>query len=143
MVLPETQQPRPDAPDGYPPIRCEACQSALQSPGREAISFLLLDTLTVPLVGCRDHLEEFRSVCGHTTQGTAKLLDHRPAGGIACPGCRLAPHNPQQPMIPLGDGIIAVLACPKHQSEIIERFHTGLQTRRQITSSLDFPGKGL
>lgn len=143
MVLPETQQPRPDPPDGYPPIRCEACQSALQSPGREAISFLLLDTLTVALVGCQDHLEEFRSVCGHTTRGTADLIAHRPAGGIACPGCRLAPHNPQQPMIPLEDGIIAVLACPTHQTEVIDRFHTGLQTRRQITSSLESPDEGL
>jgi hypothetical protein len=45
-------------------------------------------------------------------------------------------------MVPLEDGAVAVLACPTHQSEVIDRFHTGLRTRRQITSSLDSPDRG-
>lgn len=132
----ETQRTLPDAHEEHPAIQCESCASAIRSPGREVTSFLLLDNLTVPLVGCSEHLEQFRAVCGHTTQQRADLLDHRPAGGISCPGCRLAPHNPYQPMIPMDDGAIAVLACSTHQTEIIDRFHAGLQTRQQITSSI-------
>lgn len=132
----ERQQTQADARDEYPPIQCQACASAIRSPGREVTSFLLLDSLTVPLVGCSDHLEQFRAVCGHTTQQRADLLDHRPAGGISCPGCRLAPHNPYQPMISIDDGAIAALACSMHQAEIIDRFQTGIQTRQQITSSI-------
>ncbi|MEF8827592.1 MAG: hypothetical protein V5A49_01080 [Haloarcula sp.] len=46
-------------------------------------------------------------------------------------------HNPQQPVIQVQDGAVAVLACPKHQSEIITRFHTGLDTQQQLTAQFD------
>ena len=128
-----------DDVEGQPPIQCDACESALQSPERHRLSFLLLDQLTVPLIGCDDHLTAFSSVCGYTTAATADLLDHRPAGGIGCPSCHLAPHNPHQPLIPVKDGAIAVLACPEHQSAIIDRFHTGLDTQQQLTAQLNAP----
>jgi hypothetical protein len=132
----DTPRPRPEPGDDAA-IRCDACASALRSPGREAISFLLLDHLTIPLVGCADHLEQFRSVCGFTTEGTADLLAHRPAGGVSCPGCRLAPHDHRHPTVPVEDGVVVALACPTHRSEVVERFRTGLRTRRQLTSSID------
>ncbi len=128
---------RGDGGDIEPPIQCEACRSALGEPGRESVAFLLVEGSTVPVVGCAFHLEQFRSVCGFTTETTAELLEHRPAGGVPCPGCRLAPHNPSQPVISLGDGVVAVLACPQHRSDLIERFRTGLRTRSQLSSSLD------
>jgi hypothetical protein len=131
----DTHQPQPDVRGEPPGIQCTECAAAHRSPGRDATSFLLLDALTVPVIGCPEHLESFRSVCGHTTKQTVELLDHWPAGGISCPGCRLAPNNPHQPMIPVDDGMIATLACPTHQTEIVNRFHTGLRTRRQITTS--------
>jgi len=127
----------PDSPDGSQFIQCTACESALQSPGRESVSFLLLDQLTIPLVGCDNHLEEFCSLCGLATEGRAELLNHRPAGGVNCPSCRHAPHKPQQPVIPVGNGGLAVLACSTHQSDILSRFSTGLQVREHLTSSLD------
>lgn len=99
-------------------------------------SFLLLDQLTVPLVGCEDHLSRFAEVCGYTTENTAEILDHRPAGGVGCPSCHLAPHSLQQPVIPVQGGAVAVLACPTHQSELIDRFRTGLDTQQQLTTSL-------
>jgi hypothetical protein len=100
-------------------------------------SFLLLDQLTVPIVGCSDHLTQFMSVCGYTTTATAELLEHRPAGGVACPSCHLAPYNPQQPVIQVQDGAVAVLACPEHQAEIISRFQRGLDTQQQVTGEFD------
>ena len=127
----------PDSPHGNQFIQCAACESALQSPGRESVSFLLLDQLTIPLVGCESHLEEFCSLCGLATEGRAELLNHRPAGGVNCPSCRHAPHKPQQPVIPVGNGGLAVLACSTHQSDILSRFSTGLQVREHLTSSLD------
>ena len=127
----------PEFPDRSQFIQCAACESALQSPGRESVSFLLLDQLTIPLVGCDNHLEEFYSLCGLATEGRAELLNHRPAGGINCPSCRHAPHKPQQPVIPVGNGGLAVLACSTHQSDIFSRFRTGLQIRQHLTSSLD------
>lgn len=133
----ETQQLPLEPIEELPPIQCEKCRAAFEAPEREATAFLLVDSLTLPIVGCSDHLEHFRTICGHTSQSDAELLQHRPAGGIACPGCRLAPYNPYQPMIPLGDGLINVLACQPHQTEIIDRFETGLQTQQQITSSID------
>jgi hypothetical protein len=96
-----------------------------------------LDQLTVPLIGCDQHREQFTSVCGLTTESTADLLNHRPAGGINCPSCHLAPHNPGHPMIPVTGGAVAVLACPQHQAEIVDRFRTGLETQQQLTSSLN------
>jgi len=126
-----------DSPDRNQFSQCTACESALQSPGRETISFLLLDHLTIPLVGCGAHLEEFRSLCGLATDGRAELLEHRPAGGINCPSCRYAPHKPHQPIIPVGNGGLAVLACTTHQSDIVSQFRTGVQIRQHLTSSLD------
>jgi len=135
----EPQQPRPDADDA-PTIRCEACRSALDAPGREAVAFLLFEGRTVPVVGCADHLERFRATCGFATERTVELLQHRPAGGVPCPGCRLAPHNPYQPVVPVDDGVVAVLACSTHNTEIVERFRTGRRTRQQLTAPLDPPG---
>ena len=107
-MVPRDVRQRPDAEQ--PPVPCAACRAVFESPDRDAAAFLLVDQLTIPVVGCADHLDEFRAVCGHTTDGTADLLDHRPAGGIA---------------------------CPTHRSQIVGRFQTGLETRRQITSPLD------
>ena len=116
---------------------CSACRSALRSPGRDSVAFLLLDTLTVPVVGCQEHLEQLRSICAHTTRGPTELLEHRPAGGVPCPGCRLSSNRVEQPVIPVGDGAVAVFACHAHSSELFERFDTGLRTRQRITASLD------
>lgn len=129
-------EPPPDTLEEMPVIQCDACRSAHDSPGRDSMAFFLMDTLTVPLVGCDDHLEQFRSVCSHTSRASASLVKHRPAGGIVCPGCRLAPNNPHQPMIPIGDGFIGVLACSTHGSEVIDRFQAGLETKRQLASSV-------
>jgi len=81
-----------------PEPQCEDCAAALDSGGRQAVSFLLFDSLTVPLVGCEAHLELFRAICELTADSSAKLLSHvqpaascvraasvRPAGA----GCRL------------------------------------------------------
>ncbi|WP_236035691.1 hypothetical protein [Haloarcula rubra] len=100
-------------------------------------SFLLLDQLTIPLVGCDTHLTQFTDICEYTTENTADLLDHQPAGDLGCPSCHLSPYDPNYPMIPVQDGAVAVLACPDHQSEIVERFHTGLNTKQQLTTSLN------
>lgn len=126
-----------DSEDGLSAVRCEACQSVLRSNGQQDISVLLLDQLTTPVVGCDEHLEQFAATCGFTTEGTADLLQHRPAGGIRCPSCRLASHSPAQPMIPVQGGAIAVIACPEHQTEVINRFQTGLQTQQDLTSDLE------
>lgn len=131
----ETDPAVPGA-DERPTPGCRRCLSALRSPGRGSVAFLLLDTLTVPLVGCNEHLERFRSVCGHTTAARAELIDHRPAGGITCPGCRLAAHNPRQAVVPVEDGAVAVLACSEHGSKTVRRFGTGLRTRRTLDASL-------
>ena len=133
----DTLQSSPEPAHGDQPIQCSACESALQSPGPENISFLLLDQLTIPLVGCDNHLEEFCSTCGLATGDTADVLPHRPAGGIHCPSCRNAQHKPQQPIIPVGGGGLAILACATHQSDILTRFHTGLQVRHRLNASLD------
>ncbi len=118
-----------------PPVQCPACESALQS--NDTPSFLLLDQLTVPLVGCDAHLNKFTNICAYTTTDTAELLDHHPAGGVNCPSCHLAAHNPRHPVIPVQNGAVAVLACEDHQSQIVDRFQTGLGTQQQLTTSLN------
>lgn len=125
------------SPNGRQSIRCTACESALHSPGRESISFLLLDQLTIPVVGCDDHLEQFSALCGLTTDSSPELLNHRPAGGVTCPGCRHAPYKTQQPIIPIGSGGLAPLVCSTHQSDITDRLRTGLRIRNQLNASLD------
>ncbi len=137
MDTADTPQSPTDSPDRHRSIQCAACESALHSPGRETISFLLLDQLTIPLVGCDDHLEQFSSLCGLATDNSPELLGHRPAGGLHCPGCRHAPYDTHQPVVPIGSGGLAVLACPTHQSDIVGRFRAGLRIRDQLTASLD------
>ena len=132
----------PDTPErndlqNHAPVQCDACESALHSPGGQSMAFLLLDQLTVPLIGCDEHREQFSSICGLTTESTVELLNHRPAGGINCPSCHLAPHNPGHSVIPVQDGRIGVLACPQHLSEVVDRFHAGLETRYHLTAPLD------
>ncbi|MGB9965698.1 hypothetical protein [Halobacterium sp. CBA1126] len=126
-----------DTEPELPSMPCDACEVALQSPERHALSFLLLDELTAPMLGCDDHLQRFASICGYTTAETAELLDHRPAGGVHCPSCGLAANTPHQALVPVEDGAVAVLACPEHQSELITRFQTGLDARHQITTQLE------
>jgi len=133
----DTPQLPTDSPDGSRQIQCTACESALRSPGRETVSFLLLDRFTIPLVGCDDHLEQFGALCGLATEDSAELLDHRPAGGLPCPGCRHAPYKTEQPIVPIGGGGLALLACPTHQSDIIARFRAGQNIRNRLTSSID------
>jgi len=133
----DSSQQQTDDFQSHPPIQCDACESALHSTSGHTLSFLLLDQLILPLVGCTEHLEKFAAVCGFTTEDTAELLDHRPAGGINCPSCHLAPNNPDQPVIPIQDGAVAILACPEHQEAIVDRFHTGLDLQQQLTASLD------
>lgn len=124
-------------PPEDPPIRCDACQAALRSPGRETIEFLLVDQLTIPIAGCSDHLAQFSDACGLTAEQRTERLDFIPAGGINCPACRLARHSPEQPVIPVDAGAVGVMACPKHLSEILTRFQTGIETQHQLTASLE------
>lgn len=137
MPAADLQYSEPGADEGQPPVQCEACRSALESDSRRTISFLLLDQLTIPVVSCEDHLEQFASVCGLTTEDAAETLDHRPAGGVRCPGCQHAPHSGTQPVIPVREGAVLVVACPEHQSKILQRFRAGIQTRRTLSSSVD------
>lgn len=130
---------RDDGGDAEPPVRCEACRAALEAPGRDTISFLLVEGNTVPVVGCETHLERLRAACGFTTEGSVELLGHRPAGGVPCPGCRLAPHEPERMAFPVDDGLVAVVACPRHRTGLLERFRSGVRTRRQLAASLDTP----
>lgn len=118
-------------------IQCEACRSAFESAGRQAVSFLLLDQLTIPAVSCDEHLERFGTVCGLSSEDETDLLEHRPAGGITCPGCRQAPFRVSQPLVPVQSGGVMLLACPQHHSEIVQRFQTGLETRQYLASGFD------
>ncbi len=115
-----------------PTPQCADCEAALESGGRQAVSFLLVEALTVPLVGCEAHLEQFRAICEFSSQEPAKLLSHVPAGGIQCPGCRHAHHSPGIPVVMVEGGAVGILGCSTHAEEAIERFHTGLETRQQL-----------
>lgn len=126
----------PDLPHGQPTIHCDDCQSALYSESQEP-SFLLLDQLSIPIIGCDDHIDQFASICSLTTEDTAELLPYQPAGGIPCPGCRLASYNPPHPIIPVENGATVVPACPEHQSKIVNRFQSGLQTQQRLTADLE------
>lgn len=115
------------------PVECADCRAALAAGGRESTAFLLADHLTVPVVGCDRHREELRAVCTLATAETAELFEHRPAGGIRCPACRLAGTG-SQPVVSVADGGIAVIACPAHRSELLDRYRAGLETRRQLAA---------
>lgn len=126
-----------EPPDWEQSMRCPACATALQAPGRETVSFLLVDQLTIPLLGCDTHLEQLRSLCALAADTGAKLLPHRPAGGVTCPGCRYAGHSSHHPIVPLGSGRLAILACSTHESDIISRIQTGRRVRHHLDASLD------
>lgn len=129
--------PSPIDGDVQSPIQCEACLSALRSPDRTTLRYLLTDQLTVPIHGCADHCDRFQTVCGYSTDADVKLLEHRPAGGITCPGCRQAHHSPEHPIVPLAGGAIGLLGCRSHETVVLEHFRTGLQTQQQLSMSLD------
>jgi len=118
--------------------QCPDCQAALESGGRQAISFLLVDTLTVPVVGCDAHLEEFRAICELTTEDSADLLGHLPAGGIQCPACRNRDQSGGMPLVFVEAGAVGVLACETHATDTIECFKSGLQTRQQLGANGPF-----
>jgi hypothetical protein len=130
------QQSQSEITDDLPAIDCNECQSALEPANQHTVSFLLLDQLRIPVLSCDDHLEQFTSICGLTSDDTATLLHHHPAGGISCPGCRFASYSAVQSIVPVQDGAIVPIACPEHQTKIIQRFQTGLQTHQQLTSSI-------
>ena len=90
------QQSQSEIIDDQSAIDCSACQSALDPEGQQTVSFLLLDHLRIPVLSCDDHLEQFTSICGLTSNDTATLLHHQPAGGISCPGCRFASYSAAQ-----------------------------------------------
>ncbi len=118
-------------PPGRGP-QCDDCEAALQSGGRQAVSFLLLDTLTVPLVGCDAHLEQFRAICELTAEQSAKLLAHVPAGGVQCPGCRRSHHSMGMPVVMIEAGAVGILGCSNHSKAVLDRFQSGLEARRQL-----------
>lgn len=136
MSHPESSSAEGDPPDVLR-VRCSACQSALDNPGRQAISFLLLDGLTIPVVGCEQHLDQFTTACGLTSTETATRLSHRPAGGISCPACQLSMHASGYPLVPVGEGAVLVLGCSRHQSEAVRRFSEGQETHRRLTTDFE------
>lgn len=125
-------EPAPPYADGP---QCPDCQEALETGGRQAISFLLIDTLTVPVVGCDAHLEEFRAICELSTDGSADLLEHLPAGGIQCPACRNHDQAGGMPLIFVEAGVVGVLACETHAKELIECYKSGLEARQQLSAN--------
>jgi hypothetical protein len=129
--------PAPAPDHGFAAVECDACRATLRSGGRDALSVLLVDRLRIPVAGCGDHLDRFATTCGIGGDGEADLLAHRPAGGLTCPSCRLAPHRPETPVVPVGDGAVAVLACPDHATAVLDRFAAGDRTRRRLLGGLD------
>ncbi len=127
------------SPHGDPlaAVSCDACRAALRAGGADAASFLLLDTLRVPLVGCAEHLARFARTCGLTTEDSANLLDHRPAGGLGCPSCRLAPRRPDQAVVPVADGAVAVVACDTHRDAVVGRYEAGREARQHLVADVD------
>jgi len=124
--------------DGTPvgvELSCPDCRAALASTGRDAVSFFLVDSLTIPVVGCEVHLEQFRLLCGISSDDTAKLLSHRPAGGIRCPGCRRANGSREHPLVRIGHGAAAVLACDTHEADVLDRLEAGLRARGELPGS--------
>lgn len=117
-------------------VGCDACQSVIDAESDRGVSFLLLDHLTIPVRGCETHLDRFSTICGLTTEDSARVLEYYPAGGVACPACRNARYDTTRPTLAVDDGMVVLTACPHHQSEIISRFHTGLETQEQLTASL-------
>lgn len=137
--MPAAESPQQEMLDDYSAIQCDECQSVIESENSRRMSFLILDQLTVPLLGCEDHLRQFTTICGYTSEQSADLLQHRPAGGIQCPSCRNGLQTAAQPLIPIQDGVVLPLACPEHQSKVMQRFFTGLQTQQQLTATLSTP----
>lgn len=129
--------PSPAAHRPLSAINCDACRAAVRSDDQRAPSVLLLDQLTIPVLSCDEHLEQFAAVCELSSEDAAELLDHRPAGGLPCPGCRLAPYESPHPVIQVRDGAVVPMACAKHQSEIVRRFHAGLEAQHQLRSGID------
>ncbi|ELZ22364.1 hypothetical protein C475_17668 [Halosimplex carlsbadense 2-9-1] len=39
-------------------------------------------------------------------------------------------------MVSVEGGMVVLTACPEHQSQILQRFDTGLETHQQLTASL-------
>lgn len=128
----DDRPPAESASPAEPPVPCVACRDAISSPSRATVSFLLLDQFTVPVVGCESHLERFRAVCGLTSEGTAQLLSHVPAGGVPCPGCRLSSHGTGRSLLPVGEGAAVVLGCPDHQTAIAGRYQAGREAEQQL-----------
>lgn len=112
--------------------QCDDCEEALQSGGRQAVSFLLVETLTIPVVGCDAHLEQFRAICELTTDESARLLSHVPAGGIQCPSCRRSNQSPGIPVVLVEGGAVGVLGCSTHAEAVLDRFQSGLEVRQQL-----------
>jgi hypothetical protein len=126
------------APDADAAVSCAACRATLRSGGRDALSVLLVDRLRIPVVGCDDHLDRFAATCDLGSDGSTDLLGHRPAGGITCPTCRLAPRSPEQALVAVDDGAVAVVACPRHRDAVVDRFAAGARTRRRLPTDLPF-----
>lgn len=136
----EVPTPTPDGSGDRPAVDCEACQSVIDDESDRTVSFLLLDHLTIPVRSCERHLDRFSTICGLTSEDVARVLDHYPAGGVACPACRNARYDASRPMVSVEDGMVVLTACPDHRTQILQRFDTGLETHQQLTASLDGSG---
>ncbi len=117
-------------------IECRECEEALRSGGPTYQSVMLLDQLRIPLVGCQTHRNRFASVCGLTTTGEHELLEHPPAGGLGCPSCNLAVMHPAHPVVPVAGGAVGILGCQDHQTDVIDRYQSGLTMAEHLSASL-------